>query len=69
MFLGVAMTEVLTRGLGMRSFTLSRNREADALVRQVVTELGREVSGWASEFGLAALVLGGGMAEAKAAPW
>ncbi len=44
----------------MRSFTLSRNREADALVRQVVTELGREVSGWASEFGLAALVLGGG---------
>jgi len=54
------MTEVSTRELGTRSFTLSRNREADALVRQVVTELRREVNGLASEFGLAALVLGGG---------
>lgn len=60
MFLGVTMTEVSTSDSETHSFTLSRNREADALVQQVVTELGREVSGLASEFGLAALVLGGG---------
>ena len=58
MFLGVTMTEVSTSDSETHSFTLSRNREADALVQQVVTELGREVSGLASEFGLAALVLG-----------
>lgn len=59
-FFGADMTDVPTKFSETRSFTLSHNRDADELVRQVVTELGREVGGLASEFGLAALVLGGG---------
>ncbi|MDD4097413.1 MAG: hypothetical protein PHC30_01455, partial [Lentisphaeria bacterium] len=54
------MTATTVTSHDSQSFTLSRNREADELVRRVLAELRDEGGRLAGEFGLVAIILGGG---------
>ncbi len=56
----VTMTATTVTSHDSQSFTLSRNREADELVRCVLAELRDEGGRLAGEFGLVAIILGGG---------